>query len=96
MIIDSKAAIKRIPVGTRLILINSLLGPCNLPRTVIATTSNALQLRQDDKGPEARVSWLYLDQPMQVIPTGENKDYGFRIITGGKICAEYVFRKEES
>jgi hypothetical protein len=88
MIINTKAAIKRIPAGTKMALINSLLGPCNLPRTVIRATSNALILGQDDKND--RESWLYLDRPMEVNATPN----GFRLTQSGSVIAEYTFTNQ--
>jgi len=80
------ADLKRLPVGTRLTLVNCLMGPCNKPRTLKKITSNALLFEPDDK--PGTISWLYF---------GKAKDFraeenGFSIIDiDGNIAASYRF-----
>ena len=85
--IDSKASLKRIPVGTKLALVNSLMGPCEpKPRTVKTVRSNDL-IMATEKGD----SYLGLSTGDKCVPT----ERGFRICNReGRICAEYIFLDE--
>jgi hypothetical protein len=88
--IDSKAALKRIPVGTKLRLVCCLMGPCDRLRTVKAVRSNDLVM-DTEKGD----SYLTLNKGDRCTPT----EKGFRItnpeVKGNQgeplICAEYEF-----
>jgi len=84
MNITSLAALKRIPVGTRLRLIDSLIGPCDKPRTVKQVRSADIIMLT----PEGTDSYLTL-KGVRLSPT-EN---GFRLFEkwNGGLCAEYRF-----
>jgi hypothetical protein len=88
MRINSKAAVKRIPVGTKLMLVHTLLGPTHSPREVVQVKSNHLVMRREDN----QLSYLYLDQTHETVEATER---GFRIVlneAGSKqIAAEYTF-----
>lgn len=96
MLVNSKAAIKRIPVGTRLRLIHSLVGPCNMGKKVYEIKSNCIVMENTD-GPKAgKLSYLYLDTPGEnVVATSK----GF-LISGedevtrqNHVRAEYIFEE---
>ena len=84
MKITSIAELKRIPVGTRLRLVNSLIGPCDKPRTVKKVRSADIIMWT----PEGTDSYLTL-KGVSLSPT-EN---GFRLFEkwDGGLCAEYRF-----
>lgn len=84
MKIESKAAIKRLPIGTRLVLVNSLMGQCYIPRVIHEVKSNQILMKLDD----GRISHLYLDQTGEKVEATES---GFRILTDeGRIAVEYI------
>lgn len=91
--IDSKAALKRIPVGTKLRLVRSLLGPCNKLRELHAVRSADLVFKVLDVGDKkyGQLSYLsFADTRLESRPNGfalyEKEDSGLGI-TGP--CAEY-------
>ena len=98
--VDSVAALKRIPVGTKLYIIASLRGP-NAPkgRIVQKVRSRDILFTVDDPTSKnhGETSYLGLDK-VRVEPTAN----GFRIFDasgvrgeGGGLCAEYVFAEPD-
>jgi hypothetical protein len=92
MKIRTLAELKRIPVGTRLRLVRTLMGPTDKPRVVAKVQANAIAFRTEDD----RLSWLNLPKAKDFEPT----EHGFRVWDtwdpGGpqerrEIGAEYVF-----
>lgn len=92
--VNSVAALKRIPPGTRLRVVSCLTGPCDAPRVFDRAQSNAVVM----KTPEGRNSWLYLTKGLKVEPT----ERGFRVVDpdcdgcGHVGHVEYVFDEEVS
>lgn len=82
--ITTKAQLKRLPVGHKLTLINSLMGPCNIPRTVHKVMTNQIVMLLED----GRTSRLYLDNDMKLEPTPQG--FLMRTADGERIAAEYV------
>lgn len=79
----SIAAIKRLPVGTKLTLVNSLMGPCRKTRTVHRHQSNALTFTGE--GIESE-SYLHFNTGDKVKETTK----GFQILDAeGHLMAEY-------
>ena len=76
--------------GTKLTLTNSLLGPCNKPRTVARVNSVDFMLHQDDK-PGAPVSHCRWPKASQLVETPK----GFRIMEGDEIAVEYELTTAE-
>lgn len=92
-IIDSKAALLRIPVGTRLRLVNSLMGPCDQGKQVKAIRSSSIVMENTD-GPKAgRESYLYLESGEWV----EARIRGFAVMFKDqgvtRLKTEYVFEE---
>lgn len=98
--VNSKAALKRLPVGTKLRLVGKWgLRPEEQIKVVHIVTSNAIALMNSD----GRISWLGLDAidgtPIRIIGT----ERGFRVacaargeVTGSIIdLLEYEFIDEE-
>lgn len=90
MKINSIAAIKRIPIGTKLIVIHSLLGPCSSGRIVKKIRSKDVVMTINDPGHKnnGQDSYLTLND-VRV----ENTGRGFRLINkdDGETCVEYMF-----
>ena len=90
--IDTVAALKRLPIGTKLKIIRSLMGP-NPPsgRIVSRVQSNALVLKVDDPASKnnGNESYLWLPSGTKVRPT----EGGFQVLEPekGEVGAEYVF-----
>lgn len=82
--ITTKAQLKRLPTGHRLTLINSLMGPCNIPRTIQKVMSNQIVMLLDD----GRISHLYLDNGHKLEPTSQG--FLMRTADGERIAAEYI------
>jgi hypothetical protein len=90
-IIDSVAAIKRIPVGTKLQIVNCLIGPPKRPefRTIMKIRSKDIVMRIDT--PE---NALFGQSSYLPLPTGtkvESRENGFAVLEDGLIAAEYRF-----
>lgn len=79
--------LKRLPVGTKLRLVNCLMGPCDKAGTVVKVQSNAIAFSQDDRPGENRVSWLYFPKASDF---RDDLD-GFTILEDGAIAAQYKF-----
>lgn len=89
--VNSKAALKRLPIGTRLRLVHSLIGPCNQGKEVFEVKSNCVIMRNTD-GPKAgNLSHLYLDGVSVVRAT--TKGFALWDIDGDReiLAAEYEF-----
>jgi hypothetical protein len=72
--VKTKAALKRLPIGTKMELIHSLFGPCEpQPRAIKRIQSNAIVFDLIKDG-ECKESYLYLDY--KLVPT-EN---GFKLV----------------
>jgi len=80
------ADLKRIPVGTRLRLVRSFLGPCDKPREVAKVQSNSIALKQLDKA-LAPLSWLTFPKASDFRDDGD----GFTVLEDGEIAAQYKF-----
>lgn len=78
--IKTKAELKRLPVGTKLQLIHTLLGPTKKIRVIKKVASNYLILTTEDN----KDSYLYLSGKFE-----STKD-GFRILEDSRIAAEYL------
>lgn len=79
--IKTKAELKRLRVGTRLILIDCLMGPCHQPRTIKEVRSNSIKMQLED----GRISTLDLHGKLE--PTAE----GFLIrCEDGRIRVQYI------
>lgn len=105
MKIDTIAAAKRIPIGTKFYLVRTMMGPQKPSlRTLVKAGSRDLQFRIDDPDHKGfgHVSYLSLPSGTKVESTAN----GFRIreglateeelrlnphYTGGEISAEYEF-----
>jgi hypothetical protein len=92
MKIRTVADLKRIPVGTRLRLVRSLMGPTDKPRVVAKVQTNAIAFRTEKDS----LSWLTIPKAKDF----ELTENGFRVWDtwdpGGpqekrEIGAEYVF-----
>ena len=96
MNIRTLADLKRIPVGTRLRLVHSLLGPIDKARVVEKVQTNAIAFRTEDN----RVSWLHLPKAKNFEATTN----GFRIWETWEehgqerrqLGAEYIFEGEQT
>ncbi len=92
MNIKSIADVKRIPVGTRLFLVRSLLGE-HAPkgRIVKQVRSNDIIMTVDDGSKKVGES-SYLDLRGVIVTATEE---GFRLTekTSGMVCVEYKFAK---
>jgi hypothetical protein len=99
--IHTIAEVLRIPVGTRLRLVRSLLGPCDKRRTVIQAQSRGLILRVEDDGlAKGESSWLRFSPGDKIEP----RINGFAVLTfvddahdtslRREIAAEYQFVHE--
>jgi hypothetical protein len=84
------ADLKRIPVGTRLRVVRSLMGPCDKLRVVHAVKSNAIQFTGDGIKP-GEVSWLYFPKASEFRDDGD----GFTVLEGETVCAQYKFEITE-
>lgn len=75
--VKTKAALKRLPIGTKMELISNLFGPCEpQPRAIKRFQSNAIVFDVIKDG-ECKESYLYLDDPgYKLVPT-EN---GFKMV----------------
>lgn len=95
-IINSIAEIKRIPVGTKLFLVNSLCGPCSPSGRIIKKVrSQDIILTIDDENHKNNGQDSYLSlSKVNVVPT-EN---GFKMICKNELvlCAEYVFEENKN
>jgi hypothetical protein len=100
MRIKTLADLKRIPIGTRLRLVKSLMGPTSKLRIVAKVQSNSIAFDGDDIKP-GHHSWLNLPKAADFEPTSN----GFRIYDtwdpGGpgerrEIGAEYVFEEAQN
>ncbi len=78
MIVNSKAAVSRIPVGTRLRCVYNAHGPCDSGRIVEKASKTNLCMRIDDPNHphHGERSWLTL-KPGETV---EARDYGFVVI----------------
>ena len=86
------ADLKRLPVGTRLLLVECLMGPVNPPkaRTVARRQSNALAFSGDGIR-EGHYSWLFFPTASEFKETPD----GFAIMEDdGAVGARYTFPKE--
>ncbi len=88
------ADMKRLPVGTELNLIHTLLGPCSKRRVLSEVKSNAFLFDCPDEG-HGRKSWLYFPKASDF----EATEKGFKIWEGGTkgdgiLAAEYIFIKK--
>jgi hypothetical protein len=82
--ITTKAQLKRLPAGHRLTLINSLMGPTNIPRVIHEVKSNQIVMKLDD----GRTSHLYLDNGDKLEPTSDG--FLLRCKESGDIAVQYV------
>lgn len=80
------AALKKIAVGTRLRLVNCLMGPCDKLRIVAKVNSNSIQFTGDGIQ-EGRTSYLYFPKSSQF----RADDNGFTIFEDNEIAAQYIF-----
>lgn len=87
--IDSVAAIRRLPIGTKLRVTRCLLGKCDAKRTIIGVQSKSITLRVDDEDSKnfGQTSWLTFPTGTKVHPLLN----GFAVLVDGKVAAEYVF-----
>lgn len=92
MVIKSAADVKRIPVGTKLRLIRSLLGPCDTGRIVAQVRSTQVVMQIDDPSSKnhGQESFLSL-KGVKVEP----RDNGFAVLCDGEVCSEYRFATTE-
>ena len=72
--INSVAAVKRLPIGTKLRLVNSLMGPCDRARTLKEVRSKDLVFITE----KATLSYLFLTG-CRVVAT----ETGFRLVAKG-------------
>lgn len=86
MKINSKAALKQLPIGTALRLVKNPF-PCDKPRIVHIMQTNAIGFMTETYS----VSWFYLDQVGRKIEGTEN---GFRVLQDGILWGEYEFYSE--
>lgn len=83
------ADLKRLPIGTRLIQVHNLMGPCHKGRTLKKVQSNALLFEPDDK--PGVLSYLHLPKASHF----RSDENGFSVIEyNGEVGASYVFEKE--
>ena len=81
------ADLKRLPIGTKLRLVNCLMGPVpdgKQSRIVAIVQSNAIALNRPD-APD-RLSWLWFPKAKDFRDDG---DGGFSILEEGEIAAQY-------
>jgi len=84
--IKTKAQLKRLPIGTELILVECLMGPCNDPRTIKQIKSNAIVMQL----PDGRTSNCYLDQIGNKLEPTED---GFLLrCEDGKVAVKYLVK----
>jgi hypothetical protein len=82
------ADLRRLPVGTRLYLVHSLLGPLDPPELrVLHEVRSADLLFTGDGIREGRFSYLRLPRKQDLVST----ERGFRVMEEGEVAAEYVF-----
>lgn len=86
--IKTKAELKRLPIGTDLILINSLMGPCHTPRKIFKVMSNQIVMEL----PDGRTSHLYLDGGVKLEPTPDG--FLMRCTDDERIAAQYIVLAE--
>lgn len=87
--IKSVADVRRLPVGTRLRLVRSLLGPCRKLRTIVEVRSRDVVMRVDDPADRNYGGHSYLTFPKGT--RVEPRIGGFAIIIDGEIANEYYF-----
>lgn len=82
------ADLKRLPVGTRLLLVHTLLGPEPQPklRVIHAVHSGAIEFTGDGIAP-GRSSWLQFPKARDFRDDGD----GFTIFDDGHVAAQYRF-----
>lgn len=80
------ADLKRLPVGMKLRIIHSLMGPCNKARVVARVQSNAI-LFTGDGVKDGDVSYLWFPKASKF----RSDANGFTILEDGKVAAQYVF-----
>lgn len=89
------ADLKRIPVGARLRLVDSLMGPCSKDRVVHAVKSNAIVFTDPNK-PESR-SWFYFPRASEFEATSDGfacfawNDNSRTGETKRVLCMRYVY-----
>ena len=90
MKVSSVADVRRIPVGTKLRVVRTLMGPCAPSgRIVKQARSRDVVLTIDDPGHKYCGQDSYL-----TFPAGtkvEPRDRGFAVIAGGEVACEYEF-----
>lgn len=87
--IKKLADLRRIPVGTELVLVRNLRGPCHEPRRVdeVTTTGIWFQRLDDAKPREAYARpWLQFPKAKDFRATPD----GFEILVNGKVGVRYV------
>lgn len=82
--IATKAQLKRLPVGHKLTLINSFMGPTNIPRRIHEVKSTQIVMQLDD----GKLSYLYLDNGDKLEPTSDG--FLLRCKESGEIAVQYV------
>jgi superfamily II DNA or RNA helicase len=87
-VIDSAAALRRIPVGTKLRLVQSLRGPENSGRIFHQARSADVAFLIDDPSKKNHGQISYLQLKGSRI---ERRPNGFAVIDGGRVMAQYVF-----
>ncbi|MEP7123119.1 MAG: SNF2-related protein, partial [Byssovorax sp.] len=89
LLIDSMAALKRLPIGTRLRLVRNQQGPMDAPRVLVEVKSRSIGLRISDPSDKrhGQVSWYTFEPGFQV----EARPHGFAILQNGRVHVEYRF-----
>lgn len=85
--INSVAAVLRLPKGTKLRIIRSMLGPCPpTGRIVKEVHSRDVVMTVDDPTSNSKESWLYLKGAKV-----EARPNGFVVMHDGEVSTEYEF-----
>lgn len=82
--ITTKAQLKRLPVGHKLTLINSFMGPTNISRVIYEVKSNQIVMQLDN----GKLSYLYLDNGDKLEPTPDG--FLLRCKESGEIAVQYI------
>ena len=98
MKIKTKTDLKKIPIGTKLRLVQNLLGPCDKDRVVLRVAKGVggyVAFRAPEFGEDIE-SYLNLDSIKQV----QSDENGFSIFVDGHkgltLAAKYIFVEEKS
>ena len=91
MKVTKLADLKRLPLGTKLRLTRSLLGPCNKLREVAKLQTNGMWFKQLDKPGDERLSWLDFPKAKDFQVT----DKGFDILIDGRVEVTYEYVNDE-